>query len=212
MARGERPGRAREPVREAHAGERRREVRARPRRAVGAQPRHRAIRELDLGANGKLHVQLRSRPWALAGYGGTAYTDLGSFQCGWDETSATTRPKGVYVFFPGGRQARAWRGSAFGTPPPREVETYLAQGDAVFPGLHAAYTGTAYRDAWPLHPWSRGAYTCPRPGQYTSLHGAAAKPEGNTFFAGEHTSVDFFGYLEGAVRSGERAGRELARS
>lgn len=172
----------------------------------------RAIRELDLGTNAKLHVQLSSRPWVAAGYGGTAYTDLSMFQCGWDDTSATTAAKGVFVFFPGGRQVETWRGPAFGVPSRQQVASYLAQGDAVFPGIRAAYTGTAYRDAWLFHPWAKGAYTCPQPGQYTTLFGVAGLREGNVFFAGEHTSTTFFGYLEGAVRSGERAAREVSGS
>ena len=30
------------------------------------------------------------------------------------------------------------------------------------------------------------------------------------FFAGEHTSDEYFGYLNGAVESGERAAKEVA--
>jgi hypothetical protein len=29
------------------------------------------------------------------------------------------------------------------------------------------------------------------------------------YFAGEHTRMDFFGYMEGALRSGERAAKQL---
>jgi monoamine oxidase len=32
---------------------------------------------------------------------------------------------------------------------------------------------------------------------------------GNCHFAGEHTSIDFQGYLNGAVESGERAAGEI---
>jgi len=36
-----------------------------------------------------------------------------------------------------------------------------------------------------------------------------AKPVGNMFFAGEHTSVAFNGYMEGAVETGQRAAKEV---
>jgi monoamine oxidase len=171
-----------------------------------------AIRELDLGYNAKLHVQLASRPWVAQGYGGTAYTSKEWFQCGWDDTSASAATKGVFVFFPGGRQVQAWGGSAFGAGSKAQVAAYLAQGDAVFPGMKAAYTGTSYRDAWIFNPWSKGSYTCQRPGQYTTIFGAGSVREGNVFFAGEHTSTYYFGYLNGAVESGERAAKEVALS
>ena len=46
-----------------------------------------------------------------------------------------------------------------------------------------------------------------------SCHGSVTRtsgvPEGNCHFAGEHTSVDFQGYLNGAVETGERAANEI---
>ena len=170
----------------------------------------RAIRELGLGYNAKLHIQLSSRPWVGQGYGGPAYTNMSGFQCAWDDTSATTTTSGVLNFFPGGRQVQAWSGAAFGPAPKNQVDSFVAQADAIFPGTRAAYTGRSYRDAWVLNPWSKGAYTCPTPGQYTSLFGVGKERGGNVFFAGEHTSDEYFGYLNGAVESGERAAKEVA--
>jgi monoamine oxidase len=172
----------------------------------------RAIDELGLGYNAKIHVQLSSRPWVATGYGGTAYTNQEGFQCGWDDTSWSTATKGVFVFFPGGRQVQGWRGQAFGPGSKQEVASYLDQGDAVFPGMKAAYTGKSWRDAWIFNPWSKGAYTCQQPGQYTSVFGVGSVREGNVFFAGEHTSTYYWGYLNGAVESGERAAKEVSAS
>ena len=39
--------------------------------------------------------------------------------------------------------------------------------------------------------------------------GAEAVQEGNIHFAGEHTSVEYQGFTEGAVRSGARAADEV---
>ncbi|MGO4105301.1 flavin monoamine oxidase family protein [Leifsonia sp. YAF41] len=170
----------------------------------------RAISEMDLGANAKLHVQVSSRPWVAQGYGGSSYTNISGYQCGWDDTAATSTTKGVFNFFPGGRQVTSgWTGQPFGPGSATQVAAYLAQVEPVFPGMTAAYTGKSYRDVWHLNPWSKGSYTCPKPGQYTSLFGVATVRSGNVHFAGEHTSVDFFGFLNGAVESGERAGREV---
>jgi monoamine oxidase len=51
------------------------------------------------------------------------------------------------------------------------------------------------------------AYT--KVGQYTRFAGVEREPEGNIHFAGELTSVDFQGYLNGAVETGQRAAQEL---
>ncbi len=47
-------------------------------------------------------------------------------------------------------------------------------------------------------------------GQYTKFAGVEREQEGNCHFAGEHTSVDFQGYLNGAVETGQRAAGEIA--
>ena len=50
-------------------------------------------------------------------------------------------------------------------------------------------------------------------GQYTTLLDVAAEPAlgGRVQFAGEHTSVDFIGYMNGGVQSGNRAARRAHR-
>ncbi|MET0782497.1 MAG: NAD(P)/FAD-dependent oxidoreductase [Microbacterium sp.] len=172
----------------------------------------RTIAELGLGANAKVHVQLSRRPWVEQGYGGAAYTGRAGFQCGWDDTADFPLPTGVYNFFPSGDQVKAWTGATFGPAPAAQVTGLLGQLEPIFPGVSAAYTGKAYRDFWWSNPWSKGAYTCQRPGQYTELFGAGAVPEGNVHFAGEHTSVEYFGFLNGAIESGERAAKAVALS
>jgi monoamine oxidase len=48
--------------------------------------------------------------------------------------------------------------------------------------------------------------------QHTQFAGAESEPEGNCHFAGEHTSLDYQGYLNGAVESGQRAPDEILTS
>jgi monoamine oxidase len=48
-------------------------------------------------------------------------------------------------------------------------------------------------------------------GQYTRFVGAEADRSGNCYFCGEHTSVDFQGYLNGAVDTGETAAKQVIR-
>lgn len=171
----------------------------------------RTIREQGLGSNGKVHLQLRERPWISQGYGGTVYTGKSGFQCAWDDTAHLEITSGVLNFFPSGTQVESgWTGAAFGAAPAEQVASLLQQIEPMVPGVSAAYTGKSYRDFWYGNPWSKGAYTAPRPGQYTQIFGAGAVPEGNTHFAGEHTSADYYGFLEGAVRSGERAAKAVA--
>ena len=81
----------------------------------------------------------------------------------------------------------------------------------VFPGTIAAYTGRAYEDHWSRDPWVHGAYSYYRVGQAVSYGNLAGAGEGRFVFAGEHTSIDNIGFLDGAVETGERAARTLLR-
>jgi monoamine oxidase len=56
---------------------------------------------------------------------------------------------------------------------------------------------------------TKGSYSYWKVGQYTKFGGIEGRKEGEVHFAGEHTSVDFQGYLNGGVETGERAAREI---
>ncbi|HEU4650761.1 MAG TPA: NAD(P)/FAD-dependent oxidoreductase, partial [Croceibacterium sp.] len=59
---------------------------------------------------------------------------------------------------------------------------------------------------WPETPFIRTGYASPAKGQVMTVGRRLAEPyKGRMIFAGEHTHMAFFGYMEGALRSGERA-------
>jgi monoamine oxidase len=80
----------------------------------------------------------------------------------------------------------------------------------IYPGLDRDFTGRAHLDAWVHNPWSHGSYAAFLVGQYTRFVARVrAGREGGVHFAGEHTATAQQGYIDGAVRSGERVAREL---
>jgi monoamine oxidase len=64
-------------------------------------------------------------------------------------------------------------------------------------------------DYWAGYPWTKGSYSYWKVGQYTKFSGMEKERQGNCHFAGEHTSQDFQGYLNGGVETGERAAAEI---
>jgi monoamine oxidase len=172
---------------------------------AGFQPlKQTAISELGMSANCKLNVQFGGRFWERLGCSGDSFADTG-YQATWDVTRAQPGSAGILVNYTGGDVARAQAGGSAAALAAR----FLAQVEPVLPGATAAATGVAHFDDWQVNPWSRGAYSYWRVGQYTRFAGVEREREGNCHFAGEHTSVDFQGYLNGAVESGERAAAEV---
>lgn len=64
--------------------------------------------------------------------------------------------------------------------------------------------------AWDNDPWARGGYAYFSPSFAPALRDALRRSFGRVLFAGDHTSDDYQGYMNGAVESGQRAARELA--
>jgi monoamine oxidase len=63
---------------------------------------------------------------------------------------------------------------------------------------------------WPNVPFIKTGYWTPYPGEIFRVGEKLTRPyHDRLFFAGEHTQTDFFGYMEGALRSGERAAETL---
>ena len=122
----------------------------------------RAIRELGMGQNAKLHIEVKSKTWWRERANGSAYTDWDRFCVCWDD-SVPLGPHGspaILLGFPGGRTARSkLRGNAHGPAPGADVDWFLSQVEPIFPGTTAAYTGRAWEDHWSADPWHRGAYS-----------------------------------------------------
>jgi monoamine oxidase len=63
---------------------------------------------------------------------------------------------------------------------------------------------------WSKQPFIETGYSSPQVDQVFTTGKRLNEPfQGWLFFAGEHTQMDHFGYMEGAIRSGERAARLL---
>ncbi len=63
---------------------------------------------------------------------------------------------------------------------------------------------------WPAEPWTRGCYgVFMGPGVLTALGPSLRAPVGRIHWAGTETSPVWTGYIEGAIRSGERAAAEV---
>lgn len=63
---------------------------------------------------------------------------------------------------------------------------------------------------WEDDPYARGGYAFFDPAFDPDLRAWLSRPAGRLFFAGEHTSVKWQGYMNGAVESGRRAAAEIA--
>ncbi|HVE48041.1 MAG TPA: NAD(P)/FAD-dependent oxidoreductase [Casimicrobiaceae bacterium] len=167
----------------------------------------RAIRELGMGRNTKLQLQFNERVWnAQRGNGETRVE--GSYQVSWDVSRAQAGAMGILNFYSGGTTAAK---AGDGTPEARASDA-LADLDKLYPGIASRFNGRVIRNAWDRNPWSRGSYSLIKPGQYTTIHGIAPLPEGRVHFAGEQSSLDWYGYMNGAVESGTRAATEIART
>ena len=163
-----------------------------------------AIAELAMGTNSKLHVQFSRRHWETLNCSGETFADTG-YQNTWDVSRAQSGTSGILVDYTGGMIGASFNS---GTPTTRAKE-FLKQIEPVLPGLSAKWNGRATIDFWTGYPWTKGSYSYWKVGQYTRFAGVERLREGNCHFAGEHTSVDFQGYLNGAVETGERAANEI---
>jgi monoamine oxidase len=168
-----------------------------------------AIRELGYGTSAKLYNGTVSRVWRSAESGlpapsnGSFYSDLG-FQSLWEMSRAQPGEAGIITNFLGGKAGLAEQGAAFDTFRSGLAKMSPKMAESLDPAAVAAFF-------WATYPYTLGSYASAKVGQYTTLLDVAAEPalDGRVQFAGEHTSVDFLGYMNGGVESGDRAAAAL---
>jgi monoamine oxidase len=176
-----------------------------------------AITQLGQGRNGKLQLQFTARLWNTSGpWGigtGTSYSDLG-YQTSWEVSRGQPGASGLLVDYTGGGTTLAMSTKVpYATIADKNTKTdaqrFLGQVEHVFPGLTALWNTKATSSLPHLDPNFGCSYSYWKVGQYQKFAGYERVRQGNIFFAGEHCSVDFQGFMEGGASEGVRAGNEI---
>jgi monoamine oxidase len=164
----------------------------------------RAIGELPMAAATKLQLQFTRRLWRDQGNTGYVMLD-GHFLSTWEVTRGQDGAGGILNFWSSGQRA----GTVGAGSDADQAREALAALERLMPGISDAWNGRVSRTVWDTNAPPRGCYAYYPPGYITSLLGIEAEPEGPVHFAGEHTSRDWQGFLNGAVETGQRAAREI---
>jgi monoamine oxidase len=141
--------------------------------------------------------------WRDAGFSGFAITDGGPGQVVFDNSPPEGTP-GVLVSFVCGRFGRQW-----GARPEAALRAAILDEYADLFGPAARQPTGYFQKFWAGEEWSRG---CPvgvvPPGVLIDNGPALRDPVGRIHWAGTETSTYWNGYMEGAIRAGERAAAE----
>ena len=161
-----------------------------------------ALQSLRTGCATRLLLQFGRRFWEKRG----RPTGFGSAQptgAVWDGNEQQKGPAAILSFLAGG--------GASG-----ELQALLRTGgvDEVVSTLkwlgRPAKVLASRTITWEDDPWAGGGYAFFDPGFDPALRDSLALPHGRVCFAGEHTSVRWQGYMNGAIESGQRAAAEVA--
>ncbi|MBC7627872.1 NAD(P)/FAD-dependent oxidoreductase [Ferruginibacter sp.] len=165
----------------------------------------RCIDELGYGNSCKFIMGFKGKPWRTAGKQGYTFTDE-AFGCGWDSSQMQSEKEGSFTVFGGGDF-----GDEMLTQQQEKLRNnYVKALDNIYPGSSGNYSGKNIKFCWQKSPVAKAGYSCFTTGQWSTLAGWEAIPVGNIHFAGEHTSLAFQGYMNGAAISGKNAATQIA--
>jgi monoamine oxidase len=164
---------------------------------------HEAISRLRYGRGTKTLLQFAKRFWRATGRPRAFGTPV-SLGAVWEANEDQQGKHGILALLAGGSASDATaditaREGIAGLA--RSLEWLGARGHEVIAWKQVA---------WENEAWSRGGYAVFDSSFEPTLRGWLAQPFGRLFFAGEHTSIRWQGYMNGAVESGRRAAAEVA--
>ena len=161
------------------------------------------MQRMPLGSVIKCHAVYPRAFWRDHNFNGQLVSD--------DEVNSTfdNSPEsgvpGILVGFLEGAVARRWH-----ERPEQEVREEMLSTFVDHFGEQAAEPLQFYYANWGAEPWSRGCYAgIPTPGTWIGYRDALRKPIGRIHWAGTEASTEWAQYMEGAVRSGQRAAAEV---
>jgi monoamine oxidase len=162
-----------------------------------------ALARLRYGPATKTLLQFDRHSWRRPDKPRACASDL-DIGAVWDASEDQSGKKGMLTLLAGGGASEATQ-MLLRSGGPSELIRRLG-----FFGIGRARLIASQSVHWQDDPWARGAYAVfdrsfPAPNRRL-----LALPAGRIFFAGEHTSAKWQGYMNGAVASGQRAAEEIA--
>ncbi len=163
------------------------------------------IQRMPHGTLAKAEVIYDKPFWRAKGLSGQSVSDTGPARTTFDNSPPDGRP-GVLFGFIGGSDARRW----MQLPAPKRRAAVLENLVTYF-GEEARHPRAYIEDNSAADElWIRGCPTVTLPpGVLSDFGPAIRKPIGRLHWAGSETSTFWAGYMDGAVRSGQRAAAEV---
>ncbi|MFF9853944.1 flavin monoamine oxidase family protein [Streptomyces litmocidini] len=161
------------------------------------------------GTESKLFAVYDKPFWRDAGFSGSAMTDLPVARLVVDN-SPPDGSVGILLTFmgtAGSGPGLTWSDAVLDDPRARRA-ALLADLTKLF-GPKAAHPVRYLEQDWAHEPWIAGCVSTRPPGLMTQYTDAVSRPVGRVHWAGTETATVYEGYLEGAVRAGERAAKEV---
>ena len=176
--------------------------------------KQRAIRELSYDSATKVLAVTHNRFWETEDsiYGGSSATDLPISTIHYPSDNAQARdpevsasPAVMLTSYTMGSQARR-----LAYLPPKKRHWLVKQNlSKIHPQVTQEGTIRQMESwSWDHHPWSLGAWSFMKPYQPMSLYEHIIAPEGNIYFAGEHTSANP-AWMQSAAETSLRAVSEI---
>jgi monoamine oxidase len=162
----------------------------------------RAISTLRYGQATRVLLQFETRFWKHVGRPNAFGTDQPTGAV-WDGNEQQDRKPGILSLLAGGSASRDVRAivERHGWKALVKRLSWLGEPSRLLHGLTVN---------WDRERWSKGGYAVFAAGVDPSLRSWLARPAGRVFFAGEHTSTRWQGYMNGAIETGKRAALEIA--
>ena len=166
------------------------------------------LASLPMGASVKFHAVYQRPFWRARGLSGQAWTAEGTVGLTYDNSPHDGTGRGVLVGLVVADEAR--RLGAL--DPSRQGKEILASLGRFFGPDAAAPEALVIQD-WGAEEWTGGCYAAHFPaGLWTTYGSAFRAPCGRIHWAGTETSSKWYGYMEGALRSGSRAVEEMLQA
>jgi monoamine oxidase len=167
-----------------------------------------SIKDLGYGTNSKLFLGVNERIWRKQNYAGYTFSDNGVIN-GYDNTQLQNNNSGAggFTVFLGGKAGAELGAQDMGLLKKKFVRAL----NEIFPGFGATFNNKFMRWDWPGYVFSKGSYTSYKTGQYTTLSGTQFPEVDNLYFAGEHCSYGFQGFMNGGAETGRRAAQNIIK-